>query len=113
MLAAMSSHKPLPLNLSSSWYWTPVDPKSDNPFFQKLAAQGQSFFQAAGDSGAWWHLERCGRWNLHYVICVGGTDFVTKGAGKGPGHRKPFGSMAAAGFLPTTWRLRAGSYLKG
>ena len=82
MLGSMSSHKPLPLNLSSSWYWTPVDPKSDNPFFQKFAAQGQSFFEAAGDGGAWgtssmWPMES------PLVICVGGTDLVTKGAGKG------------------------------
>ena len=27
MLGTMSSHKPLPLNLSSSWYWTPVGPQ--------------------------------------------------------------------------------------
>ncbi len=81
MLSSMSSHKPLPLNLSSSWYWTPVDPKSDNPFFKKFATQGQSFFEAAGDGGAWrtgsmWPMES------PLVICVGGTDLVTKGAGK-------------------------------
>jgi subtilase family serine protease len=82
MLSSMSSHKPLPLNLSSSWYWTPVDPKSDNPFFMKMATQGQSFFEAAGDGGRWgtgsmWPMES------PLVICVGGTDLVTKGAGKG------------------------------
>jgi subtilase family serine protease len=82
MLSSMSSHKPLPLNLSSSWFWTPVDPKSDDPFFKKFAAQGQSFFEAAGDSGAWgtspmWPMES------PLVICVGGTGLVTKGAGKG------------------------------
>jgi subtilase family serine protease len=82
MLSSMSSRKPLPLNLSSSWYWTPVDPKSDNPFFMKMATQGQSFFEAAGDGGRWgtgsmWPMES------PLVICVGGTDLVTKGAGKG------------------------------
>jgi subtilase family serine protease len=81
MLGSMSSHKPLPLNLSSSWFWTPVDPKSDDPFFMKMAAQGQSFFEAAGDSGKWgtspmWPMES------PLVITVGGTDLVTKGAGK-------------------------------
>src|ERR1700721_1575586 len=34
MLGSMSSRKPLPLNLSSSWYWTPVDPNTDDPFFK-------------------------------------------------------------------------------
>ena len=82
MLSSMSSHKPLPLNLSSSWYWTPVDPKSDNPFFKKFATQGQSFFEAAGDSGAW---RTTSMWPMEspLVICVGGTDLVTSGAGKG------------------------------
>jgi kumamolisin len=81
MLGSMSSHKPLILNLSSSWYWTPVDPTTDDPFFKKFAAQGQSFFEAAGDGGAWgsrsmWPMES------QYVICVGGTDLTTKGPGK-------------------------------
>ena len=83
MLGSMSSHKPLPLNLSSSWYWTPVDPKSDNPFFQKFAAQGQSFFEAAGDGGAWHATSTWWPMESPLVICVGGTDLVTKGAGKG------------------------------
>ena len=81
MLSSMSSHKPLPLNLSSSWFWTPVDPKSDDPFFMKFAAQGQSFFEAAGDGGAW---RTTSMWPMEspLVICVGGTDLTTKGAGK-------------------------------
>jgi subtilase family serine protease len=82
MLGSMSSHKPLPLNLSSSWYWTPVDPKSDNPFFKKFAAQGQSFFEAAGDNGAWRSANTWWPMESPLVICVGGTDLVTKGAGK-------------------------------
>jgi len=83
MLGSMSSHKPLPLNLSSSWYWTPVDPKTDDPFFQKFAAQGQSFFEAAGDQGAWRATKTWWPMESPLVICVGGTDLVTKGAGKG------------------------------
>jgi len=82
MLSSMASHKPLPLNLSSSWYWTPVDPKSDNPFFKKFAAQGQSFFEAAGDDGAWRATNTWWPMESPLVICVGGTDLVTKGAGK-------------------------------
>jgi kumamolisin len=83
MLGSMSSHKPLPLNLSSSWYWTPVDPKTDDPFFQKFAAQGQSFFEAAGDQGAWRATKTWWPMESPLVICVGVTDLVTKGAGKG------------------------------
>jgi subtilase family serine protease len=83
LLSSMSSHKPLPLNLSSSWYRWGTDFTSDDMYFKKMAAQGQSFFEAAGDSGTWrgtgtwWPMESA------YVISVGGTDLVTKGAGKG------------------------------
>ncbi len=83
LLSAMSSDKPLPLNLSSSWYRWGTDYSSDDTYFKKMASQGQSFFEAAGDSGRW---EGTGTWwpmESPYVICVGGTDLETKGAGKG------------------------------
>jgi kumamolisin len=83
LLSAMSSDKPLPLNLSSSWYRWGNDYSSDDTYFKKMASQGQSFFEAAGDSGRW---EGTGTWwpmESPYVLCVGGTDLVTKGAGKG------------------------------
>jgi kumamolisin len=83
LLSSMSSHKPLPLNLSSSWYRWGTDFSSDDMYFKKMAAQGQSFFEAAGDDGNWggntdtyWPMES------PYVICVGGTDLDTKGPGK-------------------------------
>jgi kumamolisin len=80
LLSGMSSDTPLPLSLGSSWTWSPADPNTDNPYFQKMAAQGQSFFQAAGDSGAY---KGRAPWpaNSQYVITVGGTDLVTSGAG--------------------------------
>jgi len=85
MLGAMSSHKPLPLNLSSSWSWYPDDPKQDDPYFMKFAAQGQSYFEAAGDNGAWKKCSNCYLWpaDSPYVITVGGTDLITKGPAKG------------------------------
>ena len=54
ILGSMTSHKPLPLQLSSSWDWPPADPKTDDPYFKKMAAQGQSFFKGA----ATWQLAR-------------------------------------------------------
>ena len=51
ILGSMTSHKPLPLQLSSSWAWPPADPKTDDPYFKKMAAQGQSFFKGGGDDG--------------------------------------------------------------
>jgi len=76
----MSTDVPLPLQLSSSWTWSPADPSTDDPYFEKMASQGQSFFQAAGDSAAYrgnapWPA------NSAYVITVGGTDLETQSAG--------------------------------
>jgi uncharacterized membrane protein len=66
--------------LSCSWGWGPADPSVDDPFFQKFAAQGQSFFTAAGDSAAY-------NSNSYAVFpaddanvtVVGGTDLATAG----------------------------------
>jgi len=83
LLSAMSSDKPLPLNLSSSWYrWSPPS-NSDDMYFKKMASQGQSFFEAAGDSGAWSGTDTWWPMESQYVLCVGGTDLDTKGPGKG------------------------------
>ena len=82
ILAAMSTHNPLDAQLSSSWTWQPADPKTTDPFFIKFAVQGQNFFQAAGDDGAY----NSGTPYVFpgddaYVTSVGGTDLVTKSAG--------------------------------
>jgi kumamolisin len=45
-----------------------------------MASQGQSFFQAAGDSGAY-HGTSAWPSNSQYVISVGGTDLETQSAG--------------------------------
>ncbi len=81
ILGAMTSHSPLPLELSSSWTWTPDDPGTDDPYFEKMASQGQSFFQAAGDSGDW--KSSTFPSEDPNVICVGGTDLQT-GSAAGP-----------------------------
>jgi kumamolisin len=81
ILGSMSSFSPLPLNLSSSWYWQPPDPSTDDPFFQKMAAQGQTYFEAAGDGGAWRATNTWWPMESQYVICVGGTDLTTTGPG--------------------------------
>jgi subtilase family serine protease len=80
LLGAMSSDTPLPLSLSSSWTWSPADPATDDPYFEKMASQGQSFFQATGDSGGY---EGNAPWpaNSAYVVAVGGTDLTTSGPG--------------------------------
>ena len=83
ILGSMSKHTPLSAQLSCSWGWEPSDPKTDDPYFKKFAAQGQSFFTAAGDSGAF----NSGSTYVYpaddaYITVVGGTDLqTTKAAG--------------------------------
>jgi subtilase family serine protease len=78
LLAGMSSDVPLPSQLSASWTWSP-SPGADDPYFQKMASQGQTYFTASGDGGAY---EGQALWpaNSAYVQSVGGTDLETSGA---------------------------------
>ena len=84
MIGAMTAPPagyPLPATIGCSWGWTPVDPSTLNPYFQKMATQGQNFFVASGDSSTWktgnypWPAEDA------YVVTVGGTDLVTSSGG--------------------------------
>ncbi|MGC1461396.1 MAG: protease pro-enzyme activation domain-containing protein [Terracidiphilus sp.] len=81
IIGAMTTDSPLPGTIGCSWGWTPVDPTSLEPYFKKMAAQGQNFFVASGDSSTWkastypWPAED------PYVVTVGGTDLVTASAG--------------------------------
>ncbi|MGA9352715.1 MAG: choice-of-anchor D domain-containing protein [Terriglobales bacterium] len=76
----MATASPLNAQLSCSWGWSPVDPKTDDPIFQEFSAQGQNLFAAAGDSGVW---RGNGAWPAddNYLVSVGGTDLTTQSAG--------------------------------
>jgi subtilase family serine protease len=80
MISAMTTHNPLPTTIGCSWGWTPVDPSTLDPYFQKMAAQGQNFFAASGDSSTW--SRRVIAWPADdlYVVSVGGTDLITNSA---------------------------------
>ena len=82
IISAMTTHNPLPTSIGCSWGWTPADPSTLNPYFQKMAAQGQSFFTASGDNSTWTKTGKSEAWpgDNAYVITVGGTDLVTSGA---------------------------------
>ncbi|HXM60682.1 MAG TPA: S53 family serine peptidase [Terriglobales bacterium] len=112
MLGAMSSDTPLPLNLSSSWSWFPVDPFVDDPYFEKMAAQGQSYFEAAGDGGAWQATNNWWPMESQYVICVGGTDLVTKSAG-GPWASETVWVDGGGGISPDGVPIASWQKLKG
>lgn len=65
--------------LSTSWGWK-ENKATDDPLFQQMAAQGQTFLTASGDYST---LAKSGPWpeESAYVTGVGGTDLVTHGAG--------------------------------
>lgn len=70
--------------LSLSWHWEPAEPKNDQDedIFTEFAAQGQSFFAASGDWGAFpTPIDYYYPAESPNVIAVGGTDLTTNGAG--------------------------------
>jgi subtilase family serine protease len=81
LLGAMSSDTPLPAQLSASWIWSPSDPSTDDPYFEKMAAQGQNYFQASGDDGKFNSGYPTWPCDAAYVTSVGGTDLETSGPG--------------------------------
>jgi subtilase family serine protease len=113
LLSAMSSDKPLPLNLSSSWYRWGTDFSSDDTYFKKMASQGQSFFEAAGDDGAWSGTDTYWPMESPYVICVGGTDLTTKGAGKGWASEVGWSPYGGGGISPDDLPIPSWQKLKG
>jgi len=81
MISAMTTHNPLPTTIGCSWGWTPADASTLDPYFQKMAAQGQNFFAASGDSSTWSRRVEAWPADDDYVVSVGGTDLTTSGAG--------------------------------
>jgi kumamolisin len=83
IIGAMTTHDPLPTTIGCSWGWTPADPTTLDPYFERMAAQGQSFFVASGDDSTWTKNGNSEAWPADdaYIISVGGTDLVTTGAG--------------------------------
>jgi subtilase family serine protease len=80
IISAMTTHNPLPTTIGCSWGWTPADPSTLNPYFEKMAAQGQTFFAASGDSSTWSRRNEAWPADNAYVVSVGGTDLTTSKA---------------------------------
>jgi subtilase family serine protease len=81
IISAMTTHSPLPTTIGCSWGWTPADPSTLDPYFQKMAAQGQNFFAASGDSSTWSRRNEAWPADDANVVSVGGTDLTTASAG--------------------------------
>jgi subtilase family serine protease len=74
--------------LSTSIVFLPADPTEADPIFEEMAAQGQSFFVASGDSGAFSQPGCTGSCNPvfypsddPFVTSAGGTDLNTSSPG--------------------------------
>jgi kumamolisin len=81
IISAMTTHSPLPTTIGCSWGWTPADPSTLNPYWEKMAAQGQNFFAASGDDSTWSSSNEAWPADAAYVVSVGGTDLTTASAG--------------------------------
>jgi subtilase family serine protease len=98
LLSGMSSYSPLPAQLSASWIWG-TSASSDDPYFQKMSAQGQNYFNASGDDAEFnsgyptWPADSA------YVTSVGGTDVNTQSAG-GPWASETGWEDSGGGYWP-------------
>jgi kumamolisin len=81
IISSMTTHSPLPTTIGCSWGWTPADPSTLDPYFEKMSAQGQNFFAASGDSSTWSASNEAWPADDANVVSVGGTDLVTASAG--------------------------------
>ncbi len=85
--------------LSTSWSWDTTTNATTDQLFQQFAAQGQSFFDASGDSDAYAAGTATGEPNDNpFITVVGGTTLTTSGA-------------AWASETTWNWGLDQGSYV--
>lgn len=99
IFSSMTTRKPLPKTIACSWSWTPVDPNTLNPYFKKMAAQGQTFFAASGDNSTWSRTNEAWPADNAYVTSVGGTDLITVKTG-GAWKYESAWSDSGGGFSP-------------
>ncbi|MGA7220065.1 MAG: S53 family serine peptidase [Candidatus Sulfotelmatobacter sp.] len=104
ILNGMVTSNPLEAQLSCSWGWRPADETTDDPFFQEMAAQGQNFFVASGDSGKWAPGGYPFPSEDDYVTVVGGTDLDTASAA-GPWASETGWSDSGGGISPDKFAI--------
>ena len=112
IISAMTTHSPLPTTIGCSWGWTPADPSTLDPYFQKMAAQGQNFFVASGDSSTWSSSNETWPADDAYVVSVGGTDLVTAGAA-GPWQSETAWVNSGGGISPDAIAIPSWQKLSG
>jgi subtilase family serine protease len=90
---------PLPGTIGCSWGWTPADPSTLDPYFEKMASQGQNFFAASGDDSTWSSSNEAWPADDANVVSVGGTDLETSSAA-GPWKSETAWSDSGGGISP-------------
>jgi kumamolisin len=80
IISSLTTHNPLPTTIGCSWGWTPADPSTLDPYFLKMASQGQTFFAASGDSSTWSSSNEAWPADDANIVSVGGTDLTTASA---------------------------------
>src|SRR6202020_719787 len=112
IISAMTTHNPLPTTIGCSWGWTPADPTTLDPFFQKMAAQGQNFFAASGDSSPWSKRNEAWPADDANIVSVGGTDLTTASAA-GPWKSETAWVDSGGGISPDSIAIPAYQKLSG
>jgi kumamolisin len=112
LVSAMTTHSPLPTTIGCSWGWTPADATTLDPYFQRMAAQGQNFFAASGDSSTWSASNEAWPADDAYVVSVGGTDLVTASAA-GPWQSETAWTDSGGGISPDSVAIPSWQQLSG
>jgi kumamolisin len=114
IISAMTTTEdgPLPGTIGCSWGWTPADPSTLDTYFETMAAQGQNFFAASGDSSTWSSSNEAWPADDAYVVSVGGTDLVTASAA-GPWSSETAWADSGGGISPDSiaipsWQAASG-----
>ncbi|HEX8811950.1 MAG TPA: S53 family serine peptidase, partial [Terracidiphilus sp.] len=113
-ISAMVSTTAAPLSkqISCSWGWTPADPSTLDPYFEQMAAQGQNFFAASGDSSAWSASNEAWPADDANIVSVGGTDLTTSGAA-GPWASETAWADSGGGISPDSIPIPSWQQLSG
>jgi kumamolisin len=114
ILSAMTTHNPLPTTIGCSWGWVPADTSTDDPYWERMAAQGQSFFVASGDNSTWKAFGASEAWpgDDAHIISVGGTDLTTASAA-GPWASETAWVDSGGGISPDRIQIPAWQQIPG
>jgi subtilase family serine protease len=112
IISAMTTHSPLPTTIGCSWGWTPADASTLDPYFERMAAQGQSFFAASGDNSTWSSSNEAWPADDANIVSVGGTDLITASAA-GPWQSETAWSQSGGGISPDEIPIPSWQQLSG